>query len=103
MPCQLGVLNINHPPLQALCHCNDCQKISGSIFSTNVVVPGEDFKVTGTPKVFTKTADSGNTIHRWVGHEPSNKRASITDIESLVTSAEIAEALCIETVTTSQA
>jgi len=51
--------------MKALCHCGDCQKISGSAFSTNVVVPGDDFKVTGSPKKFTKTADSGKVIHSY--------------------------------------
>jgi hypothetical protein len=48
---------------QALCHCTDCQKISGSAYSVNNVVSGQDFKVTGgSPKVYTKTADSGKKI-----------------------------------------
>ncbi|THW20351.1 hypothetical protein D6C98_10578 [Aureobasidium pullulans] len=46
----------------ALCHCTDCQKISGSAYSVNNVVSGEGFKVTGNPKAFTKTADSGKKI-----------------------------------------
>lgn len=29
------------------------------------MVPGDDFKVTGKPKVYTKTADSGKTIHSY--------------------------------------
>jgi hypothetical protein len=48
--------------LQALCHCTDCQKISGSAFSVNNVVSGEGFSVTGNPKSYTKTADSGKKI-----------------------------------------
>lgn len=47
---------------QALCYCRDCQKTSGSTFSTNCIVPGDDFKVTGNPKAFAKIADSGKTI-----------------------------------------
>jgi hypothetical protein len=49
--------------LQALCHCSDCKKITGSTYSTNVLVPDSDFKiVTGSPKEWAKKADSGNTI-----------------------------------------
>lgn len=49
--------------LKALCHCLDCRKITGSAFSTNIIVDAEGFKVTkGTPKTFAKTADSGKTV-----------------------------------------
>ena len=48
---------------QALCHCADCRKTSGGNYSNNIIVPGENFKlVSGTPKRFSKTADSGKTI-----------------------------------------
>ncbi len=41
----------------------DCKKIAGSAFSTNVLVPRGDFKVVaGTPKRYTKTADSGHEM-----------------------------------------
>lgn len=50
-------------PFQALCHCLDCRKITGSTFSTNVVVPSDSFSVTkGTPKEFAKKADSGEMV-----------------------------------------
>ena len=47
---------------QALCHCVDCRKITGSTYSTNLVVGGEGFTSSGNPKTFTKTADSGQPI-----------------------------------------
>jgi hypothetical protein len=41
----------------------DCRKITGSAFSTNIIVPADSFSLTkGSPKEFAKTADSGNTI-----------------------------------------
>ncbi|KAI9652421.1 MAG: hypothetical protein M1831_006830 [Alyxoria varia] len=47
---------------KALCHCADCRKISGSTYSTNIIVAGDGFSVTkGMPKDFSKKADSGNT------------------------------------------
>lgn len=49
--------------LQALCHCFDCHKISGTTYSTNAIVPEDGFKVTaGSPKSYAKSADGGNTI-----------------------------------------
>ncbi|KAH6638469.1 DUF636 domain protein [Boeremia exigua] len=48
---------------KALCHCLDCRKITGSAFSTNFIVPNEGFSVTkGSPKSFSKKAESGNFI-----------------------------------------
>jgi hypothetical protein len=45
--------------LQALCHCLDCRKISGSTYSTNIIVPGEGFELTkGNPKTITKKGDN---------------------------------------------
>lgn len=50
-------------PFQALCHCLDCRKITGSTHSTNVLVPKDGFTVTkGSPKEFNKKADSGNVV-----------------------------------------
>lgn len=44
-----------------ICHCADCQSLSGSAFRTNVTVPANDFKLLrGTPKHYIKTAESGN-------------------------------------------
>ncbi|KAJ4386094.1 hypothetical protein N0V93_008986 [Gnomoniopsis smithogilvyi] len=48
---------------KALCHCLDCRKITGSTYSTNLVVPTATFTLTkGTPKEYHHTADSGNTV-----------------------------------------
>lgn len=33
------------PNAHVLCHCKDCKKISGSMYSTNVVVPEDNFKL----------------------------------------------------------
>ncbi|MDQ0249228.1 hypothetical protein J2W22_001275 [Sphingomonas kyeonggiensis] len=47
------------PARVALCHCTDCQVLSGSAWRASVRVDAADFRVTGTPKVYVKTADSG--------------------------------------------
>ena len=52
------------PAFVGVCHCTDCQKSSGSAFSTVVAVPAPAVHVTGTLKTFTKTGDSGKQIHR---------------------------------------
>ncbi|KAL4903565.1 hypothetical protein BDW74DRAFT_155765, partial [Aspergillus multicolor] len=47
---------------QGICYCSDCRKNSGSLFTYSFVFKNDDIKVTGTPKVIQKNADSGNTI-----------------------------------------
>ena len=48
------------PTTQVLCHCTDCQTISGSAFYTANVVPLESVKLTlGEPVAYSVTADSG--------------------------------------------
>ncbi|KAI1854410.1 hypothetical protein JX265_012444 [Neoarthrinium moseri] len=48
------------PLVTALCHCVDCQKWTGSAFTSNVMVSRKDFKVVeGTPKSYDAIGDSG--------------------------------------------
>jgi hypothetical protein len=49
----------------AYCHCADCGKCTGSAFNISVPVNVASFKLlSGTPKGFAKTADSGNALTR---------------------------------------
>ena len=49
------------PETVIVCHCTDCQTLSGAPFRTVVFAPEDRFKLTsGTLKVYVKTADSGN-------------------------------------------
>lgn len=43
-----------------VCHCTDCQVLSGAPFRAVVTVPIERFRLTGTPSRYVKQADSGN-------------------------------------------
>ena len=48
-----------------ICGCTDCQAISGTAFRWAVPVPEGSFKLlTGKPKTYIKTADSGATSHQ---------------------------------------
>src|SRR6185436_1303430 len=42
-----------------ICHCRDCQTLTGSAYRVAVRAPAETMRVTGTPSVYIKTADSG--------------------------------------------
>ena len=48
------------PDKASICHCTDCQKLSGSAFRTVVPVSGETLKMKGEPTIYVKTAESGN-------------------------------------------
>jgi hypothetical protein len=53
------------PVATALCHCEDCQRQSGSPFSINVVVPRDAFVVEGETKAFeTIGTESGKPRQR---------------------------------------
>ncbi|KAJ5557756.1 Mss4-like protein [Penicillium frequentans] len=48
------------PIAKAVCHCLNCQKFSGSAFTTNFIIPRSTFKVlSGNPKSGEYMADSG--------------------------------------------
>ena len=49
------------PARVAICHCQDCQRLSGSAFRTVAMVDSKDFTLlSGTPKDYIKIAESGN-------------------------------------------
>ena len=48
------------PEKVVICHCTDCQTLSGSAFRTVALTAPENFKLlTGTLKTYIKTAQSG--------------------------------------------
>jgi len=49
------------PTAPTICHCTDCQTLTGSAFRINIPAPAEHFVLrSGTPKSYVKTAESGN-------------------------------------------
>src|SRR6478736_8636282 len=49
------------PTQVRVCHCTDCQALAGTAFRTNVSsLPGTFVLRSGTPKIYIKTAESGN-------------------------------------------
>ncbi len=42
-----------------ICHCTDCQALTGTAFRVTVRAPAETFVLHGRPTVYVKTADSG--------------------------------------------
>lgn len=49
------------PERVLVCHCTDCQVLGGTAFRASVPVGVKDFTlVTGAPRTYVKTAESGN-------------------------------------------
>ena len=48
------------PGQTSICHCTDCQRLTGTAFRVTVPAREENYRITkGTPKVYVKTAESG--------------------------------------------
>jgi len=52
------------PAMTAVCHCTHCQRQSGAVFSTNMIIAEKDYVQTGETKVYDDTGDSGNPVWR---------------------------------------
>lgn len=49
------------PELTSVCHCQDCQKLTGTAFRVSVpALPNSFALVQGEPRVYVKVADSGS-------------------------------------------
>ena len=50
------------PTLILNCHCEDCRRSTGAIYSTNVMVAEDQLEIHGMVSTFKHTAKSGNTM-----------------------------------------
>jgi hypothetical protein len=60
--CRCGALHatcIGEPVRVSVCHCLDCKKRSGSAFSAQARWPDDQVTITGEPRSWTTTGDSG--------------------------------------------
>jgi len=61
--CHCGAIRYEaqvEPGSMRICHCLDCQIMSGSAFRTNISAPADTFRLLqGTPRHYVKTAESG--------------------------------------------
>jgi hypothetical protein len=62
--CHCGAIKYSatiNPDAVGICHCHDCQVLSGTAFRVAVGTKEADFRLqSGTPKIYVKTAESGN-------------------------------------------
>src|SRR3954468_1756139 len=47
------------PEKSNICHCTDCQTLTGSPYRTSIPAAAASFRITGQPKIYIKTAASG--------------------------------------------
>jgi hypothetical protein len=60
--CHCGAISFEaqvEPEGVLLCHCTDCQTLTGSAYRAIVRAPAETFVLRGKPTTYVKTADSG--------------------------------------------
>jgi hypothetical protein len=71
------------PEKVSICHCSDCQMLTGSAYRVSVQVPSETFRLlSGQPRTYIKTAESGNKrAHSFCGDcgTPTFARAAVDD------------------------
>ena len=49
------------PDKVSICHCTDCQTLSGAPFRASVPAPDQAFRIiSGEPAIYVKTGESGN-------------------------------------------
>ena len=63
--CHCGAISFAadiNPALVIICHCTDCQTISGAPYRANVPVKAHNFELSGAPKTYLKTAESGQSM-----------------------------------------
>ena len=51
-----------NPEDVVICHCADCQTISGAPYRTRVAVPLSKFQLLGEPKIYVKVDDGGREV-----------------------------------------
>jgi|SRR5271166_2624803 len=71
------------PAIVAVCHCKNCQRQSGTAFSTIVGVPRGALNVAGTLKTYEDASETGSALHRRFCPECGSRVA--TDVSTIPT------------------
>jgi hypothetical protein len=70
--CHCGAITYEadvEPGTVSVCHCLDCQMLTGSAFRANIAAPAGRFRIlSGKPREYVKVADSGaRRVHAFCG------------------------------------
>jgi hypothetical protein len=62
--CHCGLVSYEaeiDPEEVSICHCTDCQSLTGTAYRVTVMTPRDNVRMTGgEPRTYVKTADNGN-------------------------------------------
>jgi hypothetical protein len=71
------------PARVSICHCTDCQALTGSAYRVSIGARREDVRLTGgEPKIYVKTADSGRGRRQYFCPECGSPVFTSTDSET---------------------
>lgn len=69
------------PVFTGICHCHNCQKYTGSAFSTVVAIPNSVLSIAGTLKSYSDRGSSGKSV--WRRFCPECGSAVVFDVEMM--------------------
>jgi hypothetical protein len=69
------------PAFTGICHCRNCQKQSGGVFSVGIGVPHHALIVQGQLKTFSDKGDSGKAVYRRFC--PSCGSSVLTEVDAM--------------------
>ena len=66
--CACGATRLNvegDPHVVSMCHCQVCQRRTGSTYSVHAYFSRSCVKIEGSPKAYSRTAESGRTVESY--------------------------------------
>jgi hypothetical protein len=63
--CACGMIRMTvegEPNVVSMCHCQVCQRRTGSTYSVHAYFSGSNVKIEGSPKPYSRSADSGRSV-----------------------------------------
>ena len=63
--CHCGAVSFessSEPTFQANCHCDDCRRLGGGVYSSYAFVPADALSIAGETQSYEHKSDRGNTL-----------------------------------------
>ncbi len=73
------------PLMAVICHCKNCQKQSGSSYSTNIAIPKDALTIEGELTLYADTGDTGNAVNRYFCRNCGSPITSEADVLDTLT------------------
>ncbi|KAJ5598543.1 hypothetical protein N7537_008627 [Penicillium hordei] len=62
---KIRIRSTGEPVATGLCHCTDCRKLTGTLYTYSLIFKSAEIKTSGNPEKITKPAESGNIIENY--------------------------------------